>query len=158
MNLITTEEIQDYTCIVDELPDDFYDTFWLGKYLANSEGIYLNETWVDPESLYKYFLIPSDMVSQIAHYSGFVKEAMFHKSFNVKVSEIETTVEGQAVMSPLFINYIPCSCTHWTDEGLQLLEAVVENWNVSNDLKKMIEPYKFESYAELEAFIQNNNV
>lgn len=102
-----------------------------------------------------YFLIPSDIVPQIAHYSGFAKEALFDKAFNVKVNEVETIVEGQTLMSPLFINYIPCSCTHWTEDGLMLLDAIIENWNNSNPLKQIKEPFKFESYKDLESFIEN---
>ena len=109
-----------------------------------------------PEKLYKYFLIPSDFVPQIGHYAGFVKEALFHLSFNVIANKIDAVVEGEEVVSPLYINFIPCSCTRWTDEGLQLLDAVVENWNLSNPLKQMVEPYKFESYNELMAFRDAN--
>lgn len=108
--------------------------------------------WINDKEDYKYFLIPSDFVPQIAHYAGFVKEALFHLSFNVKADSVDAIVEGETVKIPLFINNIPCSCTHWTEEGLQVLEACVENWNTSNPLKQMVEPYKFESYNELIAF------
>ena len=110
------------------------------------------ERFDNDKSAYKYFLIPSDMVPAISHYAGFVKEALFHLAFNVKCNEVDVIVEGESVKIPLRINQIPCSCTHWTDEGLQLLEACVENWNTSNPLKQMVEPYKFESYNELIAF------
>lgn len=114
--------------------------------------------WVDEKADYKYFLIPSDMVSQIANYAGFVKEALFELSFNVKVNEIPTIVEGEEVKSPLFINFIPCSCTRWTDEGLQLLDAVIDYWNSANVMKQIGFDVKFESYNELIAFRNSNTL
>ena len=119
---------------------------------------FINDEWINEKEGYKYFLIPSDIVPQISHYAGFVKEALFHLSFNVKVFDVNTIVEGKEVKSHLFINQIPCSCTHWTDEGLQLLDAVVENWNATYPLKPMREPYKFESYSELMEFINANKI
>ena len=110
------------------------------------------ERFDNDKSAYKYFIIPSDMVSAISHYAGFVKEALIHLSFNVPCGYSTAIVEGEDVQTPFYINHIPCSCTHWTDDGLQLLEACVENWNTSNPLKQMVEPYKFESYNELIAF------
>ena len=112
--------------------------------------------WINEKADYKYFLIPSDLVPQIGHYAGFVKEALFHLAFNVKAASVDAVVEGEAVESPLFINFIPCSCTHWTEEGLQLLDAVVENWNITYPHKTMREPYKFESYNDLITFRNAN--
>ena len=117
---------------------------------------FINNEWINEKEGYKYFLIPSDLVPAISHYAGFIKEALFHLAFNVKVSSVATIVEGEEVESPLFINFIPCSCTHWTEEGLQLLDAVVENWDATYPLKPMREPYKFESYNELMAFRNEN--
>lgn len=109
----------------------------------------VNGEWVNEKEGYKYFLIPSDLVPNISHYAGFVKEALTHLAFNVLCGYSTAMVEGEDVQTPLYINHIPCSCTHWTEEGLQLLEACVENWNHSNLLKQMKEPYKFDSYNEL---------
>lgn len=134
-----------------------------GDLIANGDEPFLNANegdlwryvegeWINEKADYKYFLIPSDMVPAISHYAGFVKEALTHLSFNVLCGYSTAIVEGEDVQTPLYINQIPCICTHWTDDGLQLLDAVVENWNTSNPLKQMVEPYKFESYNELIAF------
>lgn len=108
--------------------------------------------WINEKAGYKYFLIPSDLVPQISHYAGFVKEALFYLSFNVKAASVDAVVEGVDVESPLYINHIPCSCTHWTEEGLMLLDAIIENWDTTYPNKPLREPYKFESYNELIAF------
>lgn len=143
------------------ITDEFGDTEIQGTepFLNANEGDQwrlIDGEWINEKAGYKYFLIPSDLVPHIAHYAGFVKEALFHLAFNVQANDVDAIVEGEAVKSPLFINQIPCSCTHWTDEGLMLLDAVVENWDTTYPHKPMREPYKFESYNELIAFRNAN--
>lgn len=145
---VCTANIDGFTEVVcDSFPSDYW----------NYE-IIDGEFKLLPYFTHKYFLIPSDFVPNIGNYSGFVKEAHFHLSFNVRVNEVATVVEGIDVSSPLFINFIPCSCTRWTDEGLQLLEAVIDYWNSSNPLKQITFEVKFESYNDLITFRNSNTL
>lgn len=105
-----------------------------------------------------YFLIPTDFVSLIGHYSGFVKEALIDKRFDLILSKEDVEVEGKIISVPTnVVNVIPCSVTHWTEEGLQVLEAVIGSWNNQNPTKVINIPYKFESYNELISF-RNANI
>ena len=47
INLVTVEPINNATCTVDFLPDDFYVYLSEGKYRANENGIYIVDGWVD---------------------------------------------------------------------------------------------------------------
>jgi hypothetical protein len=63
------------------------------------------------------------------------------------------TVEGVDVEVPVNqIKMIPCNCTHWSDEGVQLLEAVTENWNTSVPNKAINFQVAFESFDLFKAF------
>lgn len=105
------------------------------------------------ELLYKYFLIPVELVPNIAHYADFVKETFPDLIFDVVLDRQIIPVEGVNVEVPTTqVKMIPCNCTQWTEEGLQLLDAVTENWNTSNPNKLITFPVKFESYAEFETF------
>lgn len=129
-------------------------------FLSNEGNVwrYAEFKWINEKEGYRYFLIPSDMVPQISVYSDFVKESLFHLAFNVHINDINTIVEGIEYKSPLYINFIPCSCTRWTDEGLLLLDAVVENWNHSNPLKQITFSVKFESYNEFIEFRNSKKI
>ena len=62
-------------------------------------------------------------------------------------------VEGVLITLPTaIVNVVPCLVTHWTEEGLQVLEAVIGSWNNQKPTKVINVPYKFESYNELIAF------
>ena len=153
INLITIEQISDATCTVSELPSDFYQSFWLGKYLANSDGVYLNPNWTDPENLYKYFLIPTDFVQYISHYSGWVKEVLLDLRFDIVCEQTEVVVEGNSIVMPTsVVSVIPCSVTYFNEEGLAILEAVIGSWNNQNANKIIGIPYTFERYTDLITF------
>lgn len=157
IEVISIENFDTCNCVVKELPNDFYETLWLGKYFATESGVYLNSDWLDPETLYKYFLIPTDFVSYIEHYAGFVKEAFPQLAFNIICEQKEIIVEGAIVKVPTsVVNVIPCSVTHWSEDGLMVLESVIGSWNNQNPTKIIIEPYKFESYNDLIAFRNAN--
>lgn len=47
IEIISHIEIEDYTCIVDSLPEDFGYYLSLGKYKANEQGIYVVDGWID---------------------------------------------------------------------------------------------------------------
>ena len=105
------------------------------------------------ELLWKYFLIPLDLVPYISHYSDFVKEAYPELIFDVVVENRTIEVEGVDVLIPhKQIKVIPCSCTRWTDEGVDLLDAIVENWNVTYPDKQIDFQVAFESFEEFENF------
>lgn len=112
-----------------------------------------NEWLVD----FVYFIIPTDFVSMIDHYSGFVKEALIDKRFDIICATAQIDVEGNLITVPTaVVNVIPCSVTHWTEDGLAVLDAVIGSWNNQNPKKVIDIPYKFESMAELQAFIEKN--
>ncbi len=103
--------------------------------------------------LYKYFLIPLDLVPNIAHYAGFVYQTFPELIFDVVLQSQTITVEGTDVSVPSNqVKLIPCCCTHWTDEGLMLLDAVIENWNTSVPNKTINFQYSFESFDLFKAF------
>lgn len=105
------------------------------------------------ELLYRYFLIPLDLVPNIAHYAGFVKDTFPELIFDVILDKQDITVEGVNVEVPVNqVKMIPCNCTRWTDEGLQLLDAVIENWNTTHPNKLINFQVKFESYDEFKVF------
>jgi hypothetical protein len=120
----------------------------LSEYFINHQRfnyIYENE--------YKYFLIPLDLVPNIAHYAGFVYQTFPELIFDVVLERQTITVEGVDVDVPVNqIKMIPCNCTHWSDEGVQLLEAVTENWNTSVPNKTINFPVAFESFDLFKAF------
>lgn len=102
---------------------------------------------------WKYFLIPLDLVPYISHYSDFVKEAYPELIFDIIVENRTLQVEGADVVIPhKQIKVIPCSCTRWSDEGLELLDAVIENWNVTYPDKQINFQVAFESFEEFENF------
>lgn len=47
IELISVEPINNKTCSVDFLPDDFYFYLPFGKYKANNTGLYIVDGWVD---------------------------------------------------------------------------------------------------------------
>lgn len=100
-----------------------------------------------------YFVIPTDFIGYIDHYAGFVKEALIGERFDIICETKTIEVEGVLKTVPCsIVNVIPCSVTHWSDEGLDVLESVIGSWNNQNPNKLINIPYKFESYNELIAF------
>lgn len=120
------------------------------KFEYQFDAIEAYEAWLVD---FVYFIIPTDFISYIDHYAGFVKEALINERFDIICSKKDIIVEGVTVTLPTaIINVVPCSVTHWTEEGLQVLEAVIGSWNNQNPTKQILAPYKFESYNELIAF------
>lgn len=58
IEVISSVPIQVYTCIVEELPADIYTYLSEGKYLANQNGIYIKDGWID----YDMLEIPDDPI------------------------------------------------------------------------------------------------
>lgn len=110
------------------------------------------EKWVI-EYEWRYFLIPLELVPAISHYADFVKTTFPELIFDVVLQRQAVTVGGVVVEVPTtMVKMIPCNCTHWTDEGLQLLDAVIENWNTSYPGEVINFQYKFETFDEFKAF------
>ena len=100
-----------------------------------------------------YFLIPTDFVQYISHYSGWVKEVLLDLRFDIVCSQTEVVVEGNNIVMPTsVVSVIPCSVTHFNAEGLAILESVIGSWNNQNPNKTINIPYTFESYTDLIAF------
>lgn len=103
---------------------------------------------------YSYFIIPLDIVSQIKHYSAWVKEAFPKKIFDVVLNTEEIEVEGKMVTVPTnILKMIPCGITAFNEEGEMLLEAVIESWNTQVPSKAIDFNVKFYSLTELDNFI-----
>ena len=127
----------------------------LDKLLVDTTKI--NEYQYDDPLNYKYFLIPTELISNIKHYAGFVKKAYPEMMFSVILSSEDLSVEGEIIkVVTNTLSMIPCAVTRWTEEGLQLLDAVVENWNHSSPSKTILFDVKFESYNDLIAFRNAN--
>ena len=119
---------------------EYVDGYTFDKVFNTHEEL---ELW-KLEYEYKYFLIPLDLVSNISHYAGFVYQTFPNLIFDVVLEKTTITVEGVDVEIPVNqVKLIPCNCTHWTDEGLQLLDAVIENWNTSYPEKEINFQYAF---------------
>jgi len=133
--------------------DTYIDTYPF-DYVFDTEEEFQN--WINNEQyppLYKYFLIPLDLVPNIAHYAGFVYQTFPELIFDVVLESQTITVEGVDVIVPSNqIKLIPCNCTHWSEEGLMLLEAVIENWNTAVPNKTINFPIKFESFDLFKSF------
>ena len=127
----------------------------LDKLCVNTTKI--NEFTYTDINTHKYFLIPIELIPQIKHYSEWVKMTYPDLVFDVTLMKDEVVVKGTTFNIPSStLKMIPCSVTRWVDEGVQLLDAVVENWNYSVPSKQINFEVKFESYAELMEFIKSN--
>jgi len=51
IEIISNIPIEVYTCILEELPEDFYTYLSEGKYLANQNGLFIKEGWIDYDVL-----------------------------------------------------------------------------------------------------------
>jgi len=51
IEMISNISITTYTCIVEELPEDFYKYLSEGKYLADETGLLIKEGWIDYDVL-----------------------------------------------------------------------------------------------------------
>lgn len=163
---VTTKDI---TQFADYLQNDFKQITRAGvnynyllafeEHITNDFEIQFETTEAYEEWLvdFVYFIVPTDFVSYIEHYSGFVKEAFPQLAFNIICEQKDIIVEGATVQVPTsVVNVIPCSVTHWSEEGLMVLESVIGSWNNQNPTKIINVPYKFESYNDLIAFRNAN--
>ena len=113
------------------------------------------QTW-ERTGQYSYFIIPLDIVSQIKHYSAWIKEAYPEKIFDVVLNTEEIEVEGQMIQVPTnIIKMIPCGITAFNAEGEMLLDAVIESWNTQVPSKAIDFNVKFYSLSELTQFIES---
>ena len=127
----------------------------LDKLLVDTSKI--NEYEYQDPLNYKYFLIPTDFITYIKHYSGFVKKAYPDLAFNLILTSDDIVVEGETMrIVTNTVSVIPCSVTHWSEDGLMVLESVIGSWNNQNTTKTINVPYKFESYNDLIAFRNAN--
>ena len=127
----------------------------LDKLLVDTTKI--NEYQYDDSLNYKYFLIPTELIPNISHYAGFVKKAYPDMIFSVVLSNEDLVVENEAIkVVTSSLSMIPCAVTRWTEEGLMVLDAVIENWNISVPSKAINFNVKFESYNELMSFRDAN--
>ncbi len=127
-------------------------------YVFNSEDEL--QAWLQDEQyppLFKYFLMPVEIIPAVKQYAGFVYQSFPEFIFDY-IKETDTVeVEGVEIQVPTnSIKLIPCNCTRWTDEGIMMLDAVIENWNVTYPNKVIDFQVKFETYKELKAFLEAN--
>jgi len=188
IGVISWEKPKTFTCEIEALPEDLMFYLSRGKYLANENGLYISDGWADytPEEVtqikayesdnegfqnyemykaakrsetYSFFILPLDLVPQIAHYSGWVKEAYPERIFDVVLNSEDIEVEGQMVTVPTnILKMIPCGITHFNPEGEMLLDAVIESWNTEAPGKRIDFNVKFYKLDDLNAFIENGKV
>lgn len=141
--------VSNYDIEVINEPFGLFDYFNYRKDLVTGE-------WISTLPNYSYFILPLDIVSQIKHYSAWVKEAYPEKIFDVVLNTEEIEVEGQMVTVPTnIIKMIPCGITAFNAEGEMLLEAVIESWNTQGPGKAINFNVKFYSLSELTQFIES---
>jgi hypothetical protein len=157
INLITIENIEDAICEVSELPSDFYQTLHLNKYLANSEGIYLNPVWEDPELTYEYFIIPTDFIGDVTGFSTFVKKAYTDLNFNIICEKQILNINGTDIEVSVNVVNMSIGAVRIFDEaGIGMINGIISAWNQYNPTKLISEPYRFNNFDDMMAFRKNN--
>jgi hypothetical protein len=156
-----SEIIRDGFTQITRMGVDYMTVFTFDKYCEGVPFDFLfdnteeYERWIYEGEL-KYFIIPLDLVPQIAHYADWVKEAYPDKIFDVVLDKKEVIVEGQPVTIPTnILKMIPCGIAHFNAEGEMLLDAVIESWNTQVPSKRIDFGVKFYNLHELETFIDN---
>ena len=153
INLITIENIEDAICEVLDLPFDFYQTLHLNKYLANSEGIYLNPVWEDPELTYEYFIIPTDFIPEVTGFSEFVRKTYTELNFNIICEKQILNINNTDIEVPASVVNISIGAVrHFDDAGIGMINGIIAAWNQYNPTKLINEPYRFNNFDELMAF------
>ena len=106
---VTTKDI---TQLADYLQNDFKQITRAGvnyNYLLAFEEHIISDFEIQFETIeayeewlvdFVYFIIPTDFVSYIEHYAGFVKEAFPQLAFNIICEQKEIIVEGATVKVP----------------------------------------------------------
>lgn len=157
INLITIENIEDAICEVLDLPFDFYQTLHLNKYLANSEGIYLNPVWEDPEISYEYFIVPTDFVPEITGFSEFVRKVYTKLNFNITCKTETLVIQGVETQVPAnIVNMSIGAVRIFDDAGIGMINGIIAVWNQYNPTKLINEPYRFNNFDDMMAFRKNN--
>lgn len=127
----------------------YTDTYTFDKVFDTDEEV---QKWI-LEYEYKYFLIPLDLVPQISQHAGFVLKTFPELIFDIVLDIQVITVEGVDVDIPINqLKMIPCNCTKWTQEGLDMLDYVINEWNINNPNKAINFQVKFESFDLFKSF------
>ena len=114
----------------------------------------INEFIYTDASNHVYYIIPLEIIGRIKQYSGYVIKTYPELIFDVTLASEEIVIESTTLIIPRNqIWMLPCSSRYYTNEAVQLLDAIIELWNVDNPDKQVNFQYKFNSYAELMAFI-----
>ena len=101
-----------------------------------------------------YYLIPLEIMPYIKHYSGYVAICRHDLAFDVVLQYDEVIVEGETLRVPSnVIKMLPCCSTYYNPEAVQVLEAIIENWNVSNPTKQINFQFMFNTYGEFQNFV-----
>lgn len=114
----------------------------------------LNDFVYTDLSNHVYYILPLEIVGRIKQYSGYVMKTYPELIFDVTLASEEIVVESTTLIIPRNqIRMLPCSSRYFADDAVPLLDAIIELWNYDNPTKQVNFQYKFNSYAELMAFI-----
>lgn len=114
----------------------------------------LNDFVYTDASNHVYYILPIEIVGRINQYSGYVMKTYRELIFDVTLASEEIVIEQTTITIPRNqIRMLPCSSRYFADDAVQLLDAIIELWNYDNPTKQVNFQYKFNSYAELMAFI-----
>ena len=111
------------------------------------------ETWLND---FCYFIIPNEIIPQISHYSGWIIGVKDELTFNLTLNKGVYTIDGvDYELATNSVQMIVCYVNRWVDEGVNLLEAIIELWNNDNPTKIINHPIMFDSYKDVVAFIDS---
>lgn len=100
-----------------------------------------------------YYLIPLEIIPYIKHYSGYVAICRHDLIFDVVLQYDDVIVEGETLRVPSnVIKMLPCCSTRYDEEAVMVLDAVIENWNVSNPDKAINFQYMFQNLGDFMNF------
>jgi len=150
---------------VELLGNSYYKLFAFNQYIDGYDFDYVFnseeelQAWLQDEQyppLFKYFLIPVEIVPTIKQYAGFVNKSYPDLIFDYTLQQDEVEVEGETVTVPTsVIKMLPCNCTKWTSQGLAVLDKVIKEYNQVYPTKQIDFQVKFETWLEFKAFRDN---
>jgi len=115
IEVTSIEAFTNYTCTVETLPSDYYFYLSLGKYQANSEGLYIVEGWVD--------------------YSDYEKEALTQANSEGKEWKREGDGKVITITPEVYTTNYPndAELSAQNIEALKLYASNIKNWGATSE-------------------------
>jgi len=95
IEIISQIQIDDYTCIIETLPEDFYKFLGDGKYIADANGLKIKEGWRDFN--FK-IIIPSFLILS----NPYLKQLISYCDLN----DVAYTIDEQTGNAYIYVLYI----------------------------------------------------